>query len=209
MTPWSAARQASLSFTVSQSLLKLMSIELVMLSNHLIFFAPFSCPQSFLASGYFPMSQLFESGGQSIGASASASSPSNKYSGPINIQGWFPLGLTGLISLLSKALSRVFVSTIVWKHQFFGAQPSLWSNSCIRMIPLIFFGGAGQDRVPPISVLLSSPFKQGICLPRLVQHMSCKISVNAPEETHEMNTLGYNPPDSAKSQWFLLIVPRI
>ena len=99
MTPWSAARQASLSFTVSQSLLKLMSIELVMPSNHLIFFSPFSCPQSFLASGYFPMSQLFESGGQSIGASASASSPSNKYSGPINIQGWFPLGLTGLIFL--------------------------------------------------------------------------------------------------------------
>ena len=82
------------------------------------------CPQSFLASGYFPMSQLFESGGQSIGASASASSPSNKYSGPINIQGWFPLGLTGLISLLSKGLSRVFSQkrSIIWLSAFFMVQ---------------------------------------------------------------------------------------
>ena len=86
--------------------------------------APFSsCPQSFLASGYFPMSQLFVSGGQSIGVSASASVL------PMNIQGWFLLGLTGLISLQSKGLSRVFSSTTVQKHQFFSAQPFLWSNS--------------------------------------------------------------------------------
>jgi len=78
--------------------------------------------QSFTASGSFPMSQLFTSGGQSIGASASASVL------PMNIQSWFPLGLTGLISLLSRGLSRVFFSTIVWKHQFFGMQLSLWSN---------------------------------------------------------------------------------
>ena len=85
--------------------------------------APFSsCPQSFPASGSFPMSQLFPSGGQSIGASASVL--------PVNIQGWFPLGLTGLISLLSKGLSRVLSNTTIWKHQFFGAQP-LWSNSHI------------------------------------------------------------------------------
>ena len=71
------------------------------------------------------MSQLFESGGQSIGASASVL--------PMNTQGWFPLGLTGLISLLSKALSRVFSSTTVWKHQFFGAQTSLWPNSYIQI----------------------------------------------------------------------------
>ena len=90
--------------------------------------APFySCPQSFLASMYFPMSQLFVSGGQSIGASASASVL------PVNIQGWFLLGLTGLISLQSKGVSRVFSSTMVRKHQFFGTQPILWSNSHIHI----------------------------------------------------------------------------
>ena len=80
--------------------------------------------QSFPASKSFPMSQLF-TGGQSIWASASVSVL------PINIQGWFPLGLTGLFSLLSKGLSRVFSSTTIWKHQFFSAQPSLWSISHI------------------------------------------------------------------------------
>ena len=86
---------------------------------------PFSsCLQSFPASGSFLMSRLFTSGGQSIGASASASVL------PVNIQGWFPLGLTGLmISLLSKGLSGVFSSTVIRKHQFFGAKSSLWSNS--------------------------------------------------------------------------------
>ena len=72
-TPWTAAHQASLSFTNSQSFLKLMSIELMMTSNHLIFSCPFfSCPQSLPASRPFPMSQVFASGGQSIGVSASA-----------------------------------------------------------------------------------------------------------------------------------------
>ena len=89
--------------------------------------APFSfCPQSFLASGSFPISQLFESDGKNIGASASASVL------PMNIQGWFPAGMTGLISLQSKGLSRVFSSTTVQEHQFFSAQPSLWSNSHIH-----------------------------------------------------------------------------
>ena len=69
------------------------------------------CLQSFPASGYFPVSQLFASGGQSIGVSPSASVL------PMNIQGWFPLGLTGLISLLSKVLLRVFSSTLFQKHQ--------------------------------------------------------------------------------------------
>ena len=90
---------------------------------------PFSCPQSFpsnLSQLTFPVSQLFVSGGQSIGASALASVL------PVDIQGWFPLALTGLISLLSKRLSRVFSSTTVWKHQFFGTQPSLWSNPHIQ-----------------------------------------------------------------------------
>ena len=88
---------------------------------------PFSCPQSFPASGSFPMSRLFASGGQNIGASASASVL------PMNIPGWFPLGLTGLISLLSRRPSRVFSSTIP-KHQFFGTQPSLWSSSVISIV---------------------------------------------------------------------------
>ena len=87
-------------------------------------FAPFSSfLRSFPASQSFPVCWFFASGSQIIGASASASVL------PINIQGWFPLGLTGLISLLSKGLSRVFSSTTVWKHQFFGAQCSLWFNS--------------------------------------------------------------------------------
>ena len=124
--PWTAACQASLSFIVSLSLLKLMSIEAVMQSNHSSV-APFSsCLQSFPASGLFPISWLFASGDQSIGASASASVP------PMNIQDWFPSGLTGLISLQSKGLSRVFSNTIVQNHQFFSAQPSLWSNSHIH-----------------------------------------------------------------------------
>ena len=84
-----------------------------------------SCLQSFPASGFFLMSWLFASGGQRIGALASESVLL------MNIQGWFPLRSTGLISLKSKGLSRVFSSTTIWKHQFFGAQPSLWSNSHI------------------------------------------------------------------------------
>ena len=96
VTSWTAACQAPLSFTLSQSLLKLMSIESVMPSKHLVLFLPFSCPQSFPASGSFPMSWLFTSGGQSIGSSVSVSVLA------MNIQGWFPLGLTGWISLQSK-----------------------------------------------------------------------------------------------------------
>ena len=87
---------------------------------------PFSfCLQSFPASRSFPVSQFFTSGGQTTGASASTAVLL------MNIQGWFPLGLTSLISLLSKGLSRVFSSVTVQEHQFFGAQPSLWSNSHI------------------------------------------------------------------------------
>ena len=87
---------------------------------------PFSCLQSFPVSGSFKMSQFFASGGQSIGVSASASVL------PMNIQDRFPLGLTYLISLQSKGLSRVFSSTTVQKHQFFGTHLSLWSNSYIQ-----------------------------------------------------------------------------
>ena len=88
---------------------------------------PFSsCLQSFPQSGPFLMSQLFASGSQSVGASASASAL------PMNIQDWFPSGWTGFISLQSKGLSGVFSNTTVQKHQFCGAQPSLWYNSHIH-----------------------------------------------------------------------------
>ena len=108
-----------LQHTNSRSLLKLMSIESVMPSNHLILCHSFLLPSIFPGSGSFPMSQFFSSGDQSIGASASASVL------PMNIQDWFPLGWTGLIILQSKGLSRVFSNTIAQKHQFFGTQLSL------------------------------------------------------------------------------------
>ena len=116
-----------LSFTISQSLLKLMSNELVMLSNYLILCCPLLLLASiFHTSGSFPMTSLFASGGQSIGVLTLASVL------PMNIQSLFPLGQTGLISVQSKGLSRVFSSTIMQKHQFFSAQPSLWFNFHIR-----------------------------------------------------------------------------
>ena len=129
--PWAAARQTSLSITNSWSLLKLMSIELVMPSNHLIL-----CHPLLLLPSIFPSIRVFSSESvllirwPSTGASASASVF------PMNIQNWFPLGLTGWISLQSKELSRVFSNTIVQKHQFFGTQLSLWSNSDIHTWPL-------------------------------------------------------------------------
>ena len=124
-TPWTAATQAPMSSTVSQSLLKFMSIESVMLSSCLILCCPLLLLfQPFPASGSFPMSQFFTSGNQSIEASASVH--------PVNIQSWFPLGLTNLISMLSRILSRVFSSITIWKHQFFGTKPSLWSISHIH-----------------------------------------------------------------------------
>ena len=94
------------------------------ISSSVILFS--SCLQSFTASGAFSMSLFFTSG--EVSASASVL--------PMNIQDWFPLGLTGWISLQSKGLSRVFSNTIVQKHQFFGAQPSLWSNAhiCTRLL---------------------------------------------------------------------------
>ena len=119
-TPWTAARQASPSITNSRSLLKLLSIESVMPSNHLILCCPLSsCLQSFPASGSFPMSQFFTSGSQSTGASSSTSVL------PMNIENWSPFGWTGLISLQFKRLSRFFANTTVQKHQFFCTQLSL------------------------------------------------------------------------------------
>ena len=113
VAPWIAARQASLSITNSWSLLKLMSVESVMPSNHLIFCRPFLLlPPISPASESFQMSQLFTWGGQSAGVSASASVL------PMNTQDW-SLGWTGWISLQSKGLWRVFSNTTVQKHQFF------------------------------------------------------------------------------------------
>ena len=118
-TPWIAACLASLSITYSQSSPKLMSIELVMPSSHLILCRRLLLlPQSLPASESFPMSQHFAWGGQSTGVSASASVL------PVNTQNWSPLGWTAWISLQWKGLSRVFSNTTVQKHQFFCTQLS-------------------------------------------------------------------------------------
>jgi len=116
VTPWTTACQASPSITNSRSVLKLMSIELVIPCNHLILCRPLLLSP---ASRSFQMSQFFTSGGQRIGVSALASIL------PMNTQDWSPLGWTGWISLQSKGLSRVFSNTTVQKRQFFGAQLSL------------------------------------------------------------------------------------
>ena len=128
VTSWTAAPQAPLSFTMCYRLLKFMSNESVILSNHLILCHPHHLLPSIAPSiRVFSMSWLFSSGGQSIEASALASVL------PMNIQNWFPLGLTGLISLQSKGLSRVFSSTTVQKLQFFSTQPSSWTKSHIHI----------------------------------------------------------------------------
>ena len=125
VTPWTTTHQASLSFTISRSWLKLMSIESVLPSNHLTLWRPLLLLPSIFPSTYFPMNWLFASGDQSIRTSASASAL------PSNIQDWFPLGLTGLISLNSKGLSKVFSSSMIQKHQFLCTWPSLGSSSYI------------------------------------------------------------------------------
>ena len=127
VTPWTTVHQTFLSFTISWNLLKLISIETVMPSNHLVLCCPLLLLSSIIsASGHFLMNWRFASHGQSIGASASASVF------PTNIQDWYPLGLTGLIFLQTKGLSRVFSNITVQKCHFFHAQPSLWSNSHIH-----------------------------------------------------------------------------
>ena len=125
VTPWTVTHQASLSFTVSRSSLKLMSIDLMMPFNCFIL-----CYPLLLLSSVFPRIRVFSSE-STLGIRwpkyrSFSISPSNEYSE------YFPLGLTGLISFLSKGLSRVFSSTTVQKHQFFSTQPSLWSKSHIH-----------------------------------------------------------------------------
>ena len=124
-TPWTAVRQAFLSFTISRSLLKPKCTESVMPPNHLVLYHPLV-----LLPSIFPSIRVFSnesvlraSGGQSVGTAASVL--------PMNIQCWFPLGWTVLISLKFKGLSRVFSITTVQKHQFSGIHP-LWSNSHIH-----------------------------------------------------------------------------
>ena len=126
-TPWITARQASWSITNTRSPLRLMSIESVMPSSHLILCRPLLLlPPIPLSIKSFPMSQLFAWGGQSTRVSALASVL------PKKSQGWSPSEWTGWISLQSKGLSRVFWNTTVQKHQFFGAQLSSQSKSHIR-----------------------------------------------------------------------------
>ena len=122
VTPWTAASQASLSFTISQSFLKFMATELVIPSNISSSAIPFSsCIQSFPASGYFLMSWLFASDGQVLELQLEHNS-FHEYSGLIS------LGWTGWSSLQTKRLSRVFSNTTFQKHQIFGTKPSLWSS---------------------------------------------------------------------------------
>ena len=121
--PWTAAHQASLSITNSWSLLKLMFIEPVMPSNHLIFCCPLLLPPSIFPSiRVFSNESVLHIRWQSTGVSVSTSVL------PMNTQDWSPLRWTGWISLQSKGLSRVFSNTTVQKHRFFGAQLSLQSN---------------------------------------------------------------------------------
>ena len=123
-TLWTTALKASLSFTISWSFSNLCPLSWsYYLTISFSAALSSSCLHSFPSSGSFPVNWIFESGGQNIGASASVL--------PMNIQGWLPLRLTGLISLLSEGLSRSFSSTTVWNHQIFGTEPTLWSNSHI------------------------------------------------------------------------------
>ena len=125
-TPWTVARQAPLSSSISQSLLKFMSIEFVILPYHLILcHSLLLWPSLFPSIRVFPVSRLFASSGQSIRDSASAAVL------PMNIQGWFPQDWR-LISLQSKGLSRIFSSTTIQKHQSIGTQPSLRFNPHIH-----------------------------------------------------------------------------
>ena len=126
-TPWTAARQASLSISNSQSFSNSCPLSRWCHPTISCSVVPFSHLQSFPASGSFPVSQPFASVGWSVGASASTL--------PMNIQDWFPLGWTGWI-LQSRWLSRVFSNTTVQKHRFFGIQLSSQSNSHIHTWPL-------------------------------------------------------------------------
>ena len=139
--PWIAAHQASLSITISRVHSNSCPSSRwchPAISSSVIPFS--SCPQSLPASESFQMSQLFTSGGQSIGVSASASVL------PMHIQDWFPLGWTGWISLQSKELSRVSFNTTIQKHQFFSAQPSRYQSIIWCRTFVLLFGPPKDQR---------------------------------------------------------------
>ena len=187
---------------------------------------PFSCLQSFPASGSFLMSQLFASGGQSIRASASASVLL------MNIQDWFPLELSGLMSLQSKGLSRVFSNATVQKHQFFGIQPSLWSSSHIhtwlprKNIPLIIWNFVSKVKR---DVLFAENHITSLFWLEITNHLpSCKSEdyvlltrhwmtyLSSPISledlpvlmAEDLNYLGNHPPSSCSPDLFPLTNPH-
>ena len=188
-TPWTATHQAFLSFTISWSLCKLTSVELVMAFNHLIFCPPFSsCPQSFPASGSFQMSQLFASGGQSIRISASASVL------PMKIQGQFPLGLAGWISLLSNSaqFSRSMVSISLRPYGLQHARPPyssptprVYPNSCPLSCDAI---QQSHPVIPFFSCLQSFPASGSFQMSQLFASGGQSIGVSASTSVLPMNT---------------------
>ena len=157
----------------------------------------FSCLQSFPASGSFHMSQVFASGGQSIGVSASASVL------PMNIQDWFPLGWTGLISLQSKGLSRVFSNTTVQKHQFFSAQvfqishPSMTTGKTKALTRRTFVGKI-------MSLLFNMLFRVVITfLPRSVFYFMAAITIcsDSGAQKNSLSLFPLFPYLSAMKSW--------
>ena len=160
--PWSAARQASLSFTISWSLLWLMSTELMISSNHLTL-----CHPLLLLPSIFLRIRVFSSESALCIRWPKSWSFSFSIVLPMDIQGWFLLGFTGLVSLLSRGLSRVFSSTTVREHQFFGAQPSLWHEK-----DLLYVGGFLFSSLGTLAHPLAQIFSQGSLPLRTAQSWS-------------------------------------
>ena len=145
VTPWTAARQASLSFSISQSLLKLMSIESVMPSSHLILcHPPLLLPSIFPSIRVFPNESALGIRGQDIGASASVP--------PMNIQAWFPLGLTGLISLQSKGFSRKQSNWCQRKITVYNNHPLLKSKPQLGSLLGLLGTGRGPEEWEAVTI---------------------------------------------------------
>ena len=155
-----------------------------------------SCLQSFLASGSFPMSQLFALGGQSSRTSGSSSVL------PINTQGWFPLGLTGLNSSLSKGFSRFFSSSIIQKHQFFSAQPFLWSNSHSCTCCAVLSHSVVSDFATPWTVPHQAPLSMGILQARILEWIAMPSSRGSSQPRSpalQADSLPPEPPGKPKN----------
>ena len=185
VTPWTAARQASLFFTISQSLLKLMSIELVMPSSHLILCHPLLLPPSIFPSiRVFSNESVLHIRWPKYWSFSFSISTSFKW-------GWFPLRLTGLVSLQSKGLSRVF--STVQKHQFFGTQlssptPGVYSNSC----PLSWWchPAISSSVIPFSSHLQTLPKSGSFQMSQLFASGGQSIGVSASTSVLQMNIQG-------------------